>query len=168
MPTITEESWNLHIEQESRTFYPPLPPLANPGFQDNGEGGHPDPEMRKKTFPTLGPQFGIKIRGPGDPGPPCSSPGSATAPNPLMNYFDISCNPKKNATFPPYNALGAYLPQPNPPPPPHTHTHLQKRMFPVCPITLRIFFSPANLIFSPTTFTYIFVLRFLFNCSFSI
>lgn len=49
------------------------------------------------------------------------------------------------------------------PPPP-----LQKRMFPVCPITLRIFFSPANLIFSPTTFTYIFVLRFLFNCSFSI
>lgn len=54
----------------SRTFYPPLPPLANPGFQDNGEGGHPDPEMRKKTFPTLGPQFGIKIRGPGDPGPP--------------------------------------------------------------------------------------------------
>ena len=102
----------------SRTFYPPLPPLANPGFQDNGEGGHPDPEMRKKTFPTLGPQFGIKIRGPGGPAPPCSSPLSATAPNPLMSYFDISCNPKKNATFPPYNALGAFLPQPPPPPPP--------------------------------------------------
>ena len=147
----------------SRTFYPPLPPLANPGFQDNGEGGHPDPEMRKKNFSNLRASVWYKNKGTRGPWPPCSSPLSATAPNPLMSYFDISCNPKKNATFPPYNALGAYLPQPRPPPP-----HLQKRMFPVCPITLRIFFSPANLIFSPTTFTYIFVLHFLFNCSFSI
>ena len=125
MPTITEESWNLHIEQESRTFYPPLPPLANPGFQDNGEGGHPDPEMRKKTFPTLGPQFGIKIRGPGDPGPPCSSPGSATAPNPLMNYFDIHVTLKKMRPFPLIMRSGHICP--NPPPPPPTHTHTSKK-----------------------------------------
>ena len=124
------------------------------------------PWDEKKNFSNLRASVWYKNKGTRGPWPPCSSPGSATAPNPLMNYFDISCNPKKNATFPPYNALGAYLPQP--PPPTHTHTHLQKRMFPVCPITLRIFFSPANLIFSPTTFTYIFVLRFLFNCSFSI
>ena len=144
----------------SRTFYPPLPPLANPGFQDNGEGGHPDPEMRKKNFSNLRASVWYKNKGTRGPWPPCSSPLSATAPNPLMSYFDISCNPKKKCDLSPvWCARGIFVP---------TTPYLQKRMFPVCPITLRIFFSPANLIFSPTTFTYIFVLHFLFNCSFSI
>ena len=171
MLTITEESWNLHIEQEPNFLSTPTPTewriqifkitggrrSSRPG--DRGGGGGAG--LQKRFFPPFGPQFGIKIRGRRNPAPSCPSPGSAAAPNPLMSYFDILCNPPpKNANFPPYNALGTY----SPPPP------LQKRMFPVCPITLRIFFFPANLIFSPTTFTYILfsTQRVLFNCSFSI
>ena len=45
-----------------------------------GVSGHPDPEIRGGPisifFRPLGPQFGVKVRGGGPPGP---SPGSATA-----------------------------------------------------------------------------------------
>ena len=64
-------------------------PVADPGVQIRGEGagagagGHPDPEIRggggslpKKFFRPFKPQFGLKIRGGGPPGP---SPKSATA-----------------------------------------------------------------------------------------
>ena len=171
MPTITEESWNLHIEQEPNFLSTPTPTewriqifkitggRRSSRPWDRGGGGGAG--LQKRFFPPFGPQFGIKIRGRRDPAPSCPSPGSAAAPNPLMSYFDISCNPPppKNANFPPYNALGTYSPPPATP---------KKNVSGMSKITLRIFFFPANLIFSPTTFTYIFVLRFLFNCSFSI
>ena len=64
-------------------------PVADPDVQIRGEGagagagGHPDPEIRggggslpKKFFRPFKPQFGLKIRGGGPPGP---SPKSATA-----------------------------------------------------------------------------------------
>ena len=63
-------------------------PTAEPDLQlkrGRGVGGHPNAEIRgggegptlkKHFFPPCGPQFGLKIRGGGDPDP---SPGSATA-----------------------------------------------------------------------------------------
>ena len=64
-------------------------PVADPDVQIRGEGagagagGHQDPEIRggggrlpKKFFRPFKPQFGLKIRGGGPPGP---SPKSATA-----------------------------------------------------------------------------------------
>ena len=171
MPTITEESWNLHIEQEPNFLSTPTPTewriqifkitggkaVIQTLRSGRGGGWGWSP---KKIFSALRASVWYKIRGQRDPAPSCPSPGSAAAPNPLMSYFDISCTPppKKMRTFPHIMRQG-HIPPP-----------LQKRMFLVCPITLRIFFFPANLIFSPTTFTYILfsTQRFLFNCSFSI
>ena len=123
MPTITEESWNLHIEQEPNFLSTPTPTewriqifkitggRRSSRPWDRGGGGGAG--LQKRFFPPFWPQFGIKIRGRRDPAPSCPSPGSAAAPNPLMSYFDISCNPpQKNANFPPYNALGTYSPPP--------------------------------------------------------
>ena len=48
--------------------------VADPDPQIRGGGGPPDPEIRgggfqKPFFRTFGPQFGLKIRGAGPPGP---------------------------------------------------------------------------------------------------
>ena len=114
---------SAHRAGAELSIYPYPHWVANPDSQDNegeaviqtlrsGRGGGAG--LQKRFFPPFGPQFGIKIRGRRDPAPSCPSPGSAAAPNPLMSYFDISCNPPpKNANFPPYNALGTYSPPPS-------------------------------------------------------
>ena len=45
MPTITEESWNLHIEQEPNSLSTHTPQWQIQIFKITGGGGHPDPEM---------------------------------------------------------------------------------------------------------------------------
>ena len=46
MPTITEESWNLHIEQEPNFLSTPTPTEWRIQiFKITGGGGHPDPEI---------------------------------------------------------------------------------------------------------------------------
>lgn len=45
MPTITEESWNLHIEQETNFLSTPTPHWRIHIFKITGGDGHPDPEM---------------------------------------------------------------------------------------------------------------------------
>jgi len=57
--------------------------VADPDLQIRGGPSHPDPEIgggggiQKKLFWPFGPQFGLKTRG--GPGPPGTSPRSATA-----------------------------------------------------------------------------------------
>ena len=66
-------------------FYHDLSSVPDPDLEIGGRGGgggvHPDPELRvggsrlQIFFWLFGPQFGLRIRVPGPPGP---SPGSAT------------------------------------------------------------------------------------------
>ena len=51
--------------------------MADPDLQIRGRPAHPDPEItgegrgiKKNFFRPFGPQFGLKIRGGGGPGPP--------------------------------------------------------------------------------------------------
>ena len=59
---------------------------------DKGGGGG----LQKKVFPPFGPQFGLKIRGGGLPGPsPGSLPGYVYSPNYLGATFGCTCTFKK-------------------------------------------------------------------------
>ena len=66
------------------------------GGGEEGSGGHPYPEKMGgevsknfffNFFPTLGPQFGLKIRGGG--GPPRDLPGTFLAIDPTQRSFHV-------------------------------------------------------------------------------
>ena len=81
-------------------WYTVVDPDLQMGGRGGGEGsgGHPDPEkmggeVSKKIFfnyfPTLGPQFGLKIRRRGRGGPPLDLPGTFLAIDPTQRIFHV-------------------------------------------------------------------------------
>ena len=172
MPTITEESWNLHIEQEPNFLSTPTPTewriqifkitggRRSSRPWDRGGGGGAG--FQKRFFPPFGPQFGVKIRDQGTrpPRAPPLNPPLPSAPWWATLIFHVTL--QKMRTSHHIMRQGHIPPHPPPPPPKQNVSGMSSN--------LRNFFSPANLIFSPTTFTYILFSteRFLFNCSFSI
>ena len=96
MPTITEESWNLHIEQETNFLSTPTPHWRIHIFKITGGDGHPDPEMEggdwspKTIFSALQASVWYKNKGIGGPGPLVPLPWVRPCPQPvdeLLWYF---------------------------------------------------------------------------------
>ena len=81
-------------------WYTVLDPNLQMGWGGGGEGsgGHPDPEKMGSRSPklfffnffsTLGPQFGLKIRGARWGGPPLDLPGTFLAIDPTQRSFHV-------------------------------------------------------------------------------
>ena len=100
MPTITEESWNLHIEQEPNFLSTPTPTEWRIQiFKITGGGGHPDPEIGgeggwgwspKKIFSALLASVWYKNKGTAWSGPLVPLPWICRCPQPvdeLLWYF---------------------------------------------------------------------------------